>query len=266
MTSVEQILFEKVIYAAYFFPLALSGVLIWFLVFYIGRKHRNEMERKNLLLKQQALIIEKQRAVEHERNRIAAEMHDDLGSGLTRIKYLSERAVRKAEDTSEAEQIQRIAEQSNQLVTNMSEIIWAMNSRFDTAENLIGYIRRYASEYLEDYHIALSFKGETTSETRVTAEKRRNIFLVVKEILHNAVKYSGSSGIRIEMTTDENLLTVLINEEGGKGFDPDQASDLGNGLYNMQKRMTRINGLLDITHGTDGMQYYLTIPLETQNL
>jgi signal transduction histidine kinase len=225
MTGGEQILFEKIIYAAYFFPLALSGMLIWFLVFYIGRKHRNEIERKNLLLKQQSLIIEKQRAVEHERNRIAAEMHDDLGSGLTKIKYLSERAVRKAENTTEAEQIQRIAEQSNQLVTNMSEIIWAMNSRFDTAENLTGYIRRYASEYLEDYNIALRFKGgETMSEIRVTAEKRRNIFLVVKEILHNAVKYSGSPGIRIEMATDESVLTVRIHEEAGKGFDPDQAS------------------------------------------
>jgi signal transduction histidine kinase len=71
-----------------------------------------------------------------------------------------------------------------------------------------------------------------------------------KEILHNAVKYSGSSGIRVEMATDESMLTVRIHEEAGKGFDPDQASQLGNGLYNMQKRMTRINGLLDITRGT----------------
>ncbi|MBK8448898.1 MAG: histidine kinase dimerization/phosphoacceptor domain-containing protein [Saprospiraceae bacterium] len=77
-------------------PVLLSGLLIWFLVFYQKKKYTQQLEKKDLLLKQQNLIIENQQAIEKERNRIASEMHDDLGSGLTTIKYLSERALKQA--------------------------------------------------------------------------------------------------------------------------------------------------------------------------
>ncbi|MGB3226675.1 MAG: histidine kinase dimerization/phosphoacceptor domain-containing protein, partial [Saprospiraceae bacterium] len=128
-------------------PVLLSGLLIWFLVFYQKKKYTQQLEKKDLLLKQQNLIIENQQAIEKERNRIASEMHDDLGSGLTTIKYLSERALKQAKDPEEEKQVKRISEHSSQLVRNMSEIIWAMNTRYDTLENLLAYIRRYASEY-----------------------------------------------------------------------------------------------------------------------
>lgn len=264
MSPVEQALFEKIIYAAFFFPLILSGILIWFLVFYLRRKHKSEMERKDLLLKQQSLIIEKQHAIEHERNRIASEMHDDLGSGLTRIKFLSERALKKTEDTKEQTRIRNIAEQSNKLVTNMSEIIWAMNSRFDTADSLTGYIRRYASEYLEEHNIDLSFTSQIPeSEIMVTGEKRRNIFLVVKEALHNSVKYSGAKQINIIVQGGKDTFVVQIREINAKGFDPDSVLEKGNGIYNMQKRMHAIGG--EITFHRDGQDMHIrcTAPTET---
>ena len=80
----------------------------------------------------------------------------------------------------------------------MSEIIWAMNSRFDTAENLVGYLRRYASEYLEEHQIPLKFIAGAEHLDKITmgGEKRRNVFLVFKEMLHNGVKYSRSGANR----------------------------------------------------------------------
>jgi signal transduction histidine kinase len=263
MSSTEQALFDQIIYAAFLIPFVLGCLLIWFLVFYLKRKHKSELERKDLLLKQQSLLIEKQRAVEHERNRIAAEMHDDLGSGLTRIKYLSERALRITDDQREYEQIQRIADQSNTLVTNMSEIIWAMNSRFDTAESLTGYIRRYASEYLEENSIPLTFNaGSIDANTPVTAEKRRNIFLVVKEVLHNTVKYAQAQSVDITMDAREHYLNVIITEKHAVGFNPEAMQEKGNGLYNMQKRMHTIGGRMDFKRDGEDMIIHLGVPLE----
>jgi len=117
--------------------ISISSLAIISLVYWTVRSYyRRKLEKKNQLLREQALIIKNQQAIEHERTRIASEMHDDLGSGLTTIRYLSDKALMQAKDTEEVEQIQRIADHSNTLVRNMSEIIWAMNSRFDDAENL----------------------------------------------------------------------------------------------------------------------------------
>jgi signal transduction histidine kinase/ligand-binding sensor domain-containing protein len=224
--------------------------------------YQRKLEQSKQLLREQALLIEKQKAVEHERNRIASEMHDDLGSGLTTIRYLSDRALRQAKDTHEANQIKRISEHSNTLVRNMSEIIWAMNSRFDTAENLIGYLRRYASEYLEEHQMPLKFISGVGNLQAISigGEKRRNIFLVFKEVLHNAVKYSEAERIEIELRSDD-LLHIHITEIGGKGFDPVLATENGNGLFNCRKRMDTAGGGLTFEKTIDGMRTHIFIPL-----
>lgn len=223
--------------------------------------YRRKLERKDLLLKQQSLLIEKQRAVEYERNRIATEMHDDLGAGLTRIKYLSERALRIAENEKESEQIKRIADQSNQLVTNMSEIIWAMNSRFDTAESLSGYIRRYASEYLEEHQMPVTFIVGTDGNVAITAEKRRNIFLVVKEALHNTIKYSKAQSVEIHMPMTSDAFEVTIVEKHSVGFDPDSAEQKGNGIHNMRRRMQTIDGTITFNRAGEDMIITIQTPL-----
>src|SRR5690606_7457977 len=132
---------------SFIMPILLGGILIWFIATYQRKKYQHEAARKDALLREQTLLLEKIEAVEQERARIAAEMHDDLGAGLTTIRFLSDKAVRQAADAAEARDIRRIAEHSRHLVRNMSEIIWAMNARYDSTENLTGYLRRYATEY-----------------------------------------------------------------------------------------------------------------------
>ncbi|MBK8111958.1 MAG: hypothetical protein IPK46_17360 [Saprospiraceae bacterium] len=125
---------HNIILASFVMPLILSAILIWFFLAYQKKKHQAENAAKDAQLREQALIIEKQNALENERNRISAEMHDDLGSGLTRIRYLSDKALVHASET-EKEEITKISAYANDLVRNMGEIIWAMNSRFDNAES-----------------------------------------------------------------------------------------------------------------------------------
>lgn len=243
--------------------ISLSGMAITFLVFRgIRMYYRRKLEKKNIQLREQALLIEKHKAVEHERTRIASEMHDDLGSGLTTIRYLSDRALRQAKDPGEAEHIRRISEHSNQLVRNMSEIIWAMNSRFDNAENLIGYLRRHASEFLHEHGMSYTFKvsPDELDDIQISGEKRRNVLLVFKEILHNTIKYSEAKSVEIVISAT-SVFEIRILEIGGKGFDPMLSLNKGNGLYNCQKRMETIGGTIQFVKGDETMEVVLCVSL-----
>ncbi len=222
--------------------IALASLASIGLIYYTIKSYYNrKIEKQNQLLREQTLIIEKQTAIESERSRIASEMHDDLGSGLTRIKYLSDKASSQVRDESEGQEIKKIAIYSNDLIRNMGEIIWAMNSRFDSTEQLFAYIRRHASEYLEEHKMPLKFSMQGNASESITGEKRRNLVLVVKEILHNAVKYSAATAIEIDCRASPHM-EIGIREVGGKGFDLSESLDKGNGLYNMQKRMKDIGG------------------------
>lgn len=220
---------------------------------------RNYFRQK---LRKQAIIIEKQQAVEQERTRIAAEMHDDLGAGLTTIRYLSDKALKQASNPEEVAQIRRIADQSNALVRNMSEIIWAMNSRFDTAESLVAYLRRYVMEYLQERQIPVQFIAGDLSDAHIpiTGEKRRNIFLVVKELLHNSVKYANASAIRIEVSMN-GAFALTLSEIGAAGFDPTLLAEKGNGLYNCKRRMQSIGGEITFEKTAESMDITLAVPL-----
>ena len=226
-----------------------------FVVYRLVRGYYNrKLERRDNLLKQQALVIEKQEAVEHERNRIASEMHDDLGSGLTTIKYLSEHALKFTEDAKERKKIQSIADHANTLVSNMSEIIWAMNSRNDTLLNLVGYIRRYASTACEEHNKKLHFRhlGEIP-EWHLGGEKRRNLFLITKEILHNFIKHAQTDELQITIELIDQMFEIRFLEIGSIGFDVSQKVNDGNGLYNMNNRAARIDGHIVRAISENGM-------------
>ena len=197
------------------------------------------------------------KALTAERTRIAGEMHDDLGGGLTTIKFLSQRLQRKIPDKIHKTQLNKIVDHSQSLVNNMSEIIWAMNAGFDTLLNLVAYSRRYAFEYLEPYEIDLQFdvSGEI-NDIELTGEKRRNLFLVIKEALHNVVKYSEAKTATISFDIKENNLHLTISDNG-VGFG-EQINQFGNGLNNMKERILSMNGKIDI-NGKDGVRIEIWI-------
>lgn len=224
--------------------------------------YQRQLEKKDLLLREQRLVIEKQLAIENERNRIAGEMHDDLGSGLTTIRYLSDRALRNASTDDEKSQIQKIADQSNNLLRNMSEIIWALNLRNDTLENLIAYLRRYTSEYLEEHKILLRWdQDELPKDSKMSGEKRRNILLAIKEILHNLVKHAQAKEVNLNCRIVENQMQISVTDNG-RGFDPTNLGGQGNGLFNLQRRMEALGGMAKIQSGKEGTHVCLIFPID----
>jgi signal transduction histidine kinase len=192
--------------------------------------------------------LDRQLMLERERARISQDMHDDVGASLTRISILSDLAKNKIEVAGETKQwLGQISDTSRDVMEEMNQIIWALNPKNDTIEGLIAYIRRFAFEYLEPTNIDCTFDlPEILPNKSLTVEVRRNVYLVVRESLHNVVKHSGASKIWISMKMNEHDFKIAIKDDG-KGFDPVNLKFPGNGLTNMRKRMKDIGGDFKIT-------------------
>ncbi|NNT73106.1 hypothetical protein HKT18_12850 [Flavobacterium sp. IMCC34852] len=193
--------------------------------------------------------LEKQKAVEEERNRIAADMHDDLGSGLTKITYLSQMALQKEDNKS---LLTNIKNTSTELVESMSEIIWAMKEENNSWEELLSYIKLYAQEYCENNQLTVTFDyPDDQMNFKIIGEVRRHIFLSVKECLHNIVKHSEAK--KVTITIQKNNFIIITIHDDGKGINSEQGKVLGgNGLKNIRQRMEKIKAQFDIqnNHGT----------------
>jgi signal transduction histidine kinase len=187
--------------------------------------------------------LDRQLMLERERARISQDMHDDVGASLTRISILSELAKNRAETDRETKQwLEQITSTSRGVMEEMSQIIWALNPKNDTLEGLIAYIRRFANEYLESTSVHCSFElPEILPNLPLTVEVRRNIYLVIREALHNVVKHSGATQVSISLIMNEHSFNIIIKDDG-KGFDPYKLEFPGNGLVNMKKRMADIGG------------------------
>ncbi|MEP6711709.1 MAG: two-component regulator propeller domain-containing protein [Ferruginibacter sp.] len=212
----------------------------------------------SIKLEKQKNILEKQQIVEKERTRIAADIHDDLGAGLSTIRFLSEKVKRNSFGAVTKDDAEKIVINSNELVQKMNELIWAMNEKNDTLEDLVFYTRSYAAEYLEENNLAHHiYLPETIRVIIISGELRRNVFLTVKESLHNIVKHAGAKNVSIQISTGKNLFINI--KDDGVGFDADN-NKAGNGLKNMQKRMQSINGRLTVS-GNDGVEVKIDVPL-----
>ncbi len=198
-----------------------------------------EMKR----LKRRIQQLENERALERERTRIAQDMHDEVGAGLTEIGILSELAKKNIQNPEEAEtNMQRVSETSRETIASISEIIWAINPKNDLLDDLVAYLRHYTSRYLAATAIKLEFDiPETIHDFHLSAEVRRNVFLVMKETLHNIVKHSEATAVSIEVALTKQHLDILV-KDNGRGFSTGDTFRFGNGLHNMEKRMKSIGG------------------------
>ena len=204
--------------------------------------------------------LEKQKAIIQERKRISADLHDDVGSGLSRIMLLSEKVKNEAKTPATKKEAGKIATISHELSANISEIIWAMNSNNDYVENLVAYIRRYANEYFENSSVSLIINTpEKIDQIHISGEHRRNLFYAVKEALHNIVKHSQATEAGLKFTVTHHLLSIEVSDNG-RGIPDGELNRFGNGLNNMRNRMKSINGNISIENHV-GTTITLTVPV-----
>jgi len=198
------------------------------------------------------------KAQQQERERISAEIHDELGSGMTAIRLMSEIARNKMKEGTPAE-IDKISHSADEVLNKMNAIIWSMNSGNDTMDNLVSYIRAYALEYFENTPIHCTISTPAYIEPKeLTGDKRRNIFLCIKETLNNALKHSKASEVNISFDIKKDL--VIRIADNGIGIDVQNIRQFGNGLKNIARRMESIGGSFH-AENHKGTITTLTLPL-----
>jgi signal transduction histidine kinase len=230
-------------------------ILLLFLTGYIYFSR----QRIQAAVRQQAAVLD---AEEKERMRMAKDIHDDLGSGLSKIKFLTEIVLSKAGADSEIRSgITSISEKAVFLVDNMRDLIWALNPENNTLESLIVRIREYSSDYLNDFPVDLVMNiQEDVGHTRITKEAHRNIFFILKECMQNIVKHAAASEVvlKIEASLGKFILSVSDN---GKGFHSSVGVG-GNGLLNIRQRAEAIGGAAEITTGEAGKGVVVSIHVQ----
>ncbi len=198
-------------------------------------------------LRDRATGLEKERALEQERSRIAKDIHDDLGSGLTHISWLCEFAEKKLEPDHPAhEEIQQMSATSHEIVQSMDSIVWTLNPGNDSLDSLATYIPKYATDFLSRFEIRCRVDiPDNLPDWNLSAERRHNLLLIVKEALNNVVKHSQANQVWIRLRALDNLFELTI-EDNGIGIQNEIGQTTGNGLNNMKSRASSLEGDLKI--------------------
>lgn len=193
-----------------------------------------------------------QTAMEQERQRIARDIHDELGSGLTEIILLSDNLHDELPPSPGSEKmVGEISTRARALTRSMDEVVWAVNPRNDTLEGLLTYFNKFAQEYLARANIRCRLDVPLELPlVPLSAESRHHLYLACKEALNNCVKHSGASEVWIRLQTAAPHFVLSI-EDNGNGFDPTQVKR-GHGLQNMRRRLEELGGRCEIQNNPNG--------------
>jgi ligand-binding sensor domain-containing protein/two-component sensor histidine kinase len=203
--------------------------------------------------------------VERMRTRIASDLHDDIGSSLSQISIISEvvRAQLTRENSSFTDPLSTIAQTSRELVDSMSDIVWAINPKRDNLLDLVHRMRHFAMDAMTAQELDIDFIApDNLPETKIDTDMRREVFLIFKEAVNNAIRHSCAPLVKIRLSFDDGGLRLAV-EDNGIGFDAKKAHR-GHGLFSIRQRAERIGGELSITSILEqGTEVNLQAPLKT---
>lgn len=231
------------------FILALLAAAVIGFSFILNRiQLKKKIEQKNILLK--------------ERNRISAELHDEVGSTLTAINILSHSAIHQLKAVNAAEpqsKVERIKENTQAVMDNISDIVWSMNPDNDSFPQIIIRMKEYAGNVLEPQNIQYQFNVEENLEDiKLSPEKRRNFYLIFKEGMNNLAKYAKANHAHIGISKTGKAIELSI-QDNGTGFD-ERTVKHGNGIKNMKTRTERNKGKFGIRSGQTGTTITVLLP------
>ena len=227
----------------WFYVLAFAGTV--YLVYLIYRYRLTQLMR-----------------LQRVRDRIATDLHDDIGSSLTNINILSELSFQNLDKPDHAEQfLKRISEEVGNTSQAMDDIIWNVNSKNDSVRETIERMRRFAAELFDKsavrYHLELD---DAIHGKKMNMEQRRDIFLMYKEILNNVYKHAGADSVSIVARVEGNILHLDVKDDG-KAFDTTVVTHR-NGLKNLYQRTARWNGTIVInSKPSQGTEIQIALPL-----
>ncbi|MBI3194958.1 MAG: hypothetical protein HYZ34_10925 [Ignavibacteriae bacterium] len=188
--------------------------------------------------------------MERLRRRIARDLHDDIGADLTQIAIFSEVIKAKIQDKETENMLERIGTMARRIIGGMSELVWYIDPRHDTVKDIVHRVEEIAGGLLQGKEIRFSVAcSSQVNDVKLTPEIRKELFLILKEALYNAVRHSNCSSISLEMKLNGKMLAVELKDDG-KGIVPERRQN-GHGLENMRKRAEFFGGTLSINSSPD---------------
>ncbi len=179
------------------------------------------------------------------RNHISADMHDEIGSTLSSISFYSQALLIQTNDEKHKKVLEKIKENAQIAQEGMSDIIWSVKGSMDGMENVFNRMQSFGTEFLESKEIYFHLETDKQlSSQKMRMAHRKNFYLIFKEAVHNAAKYSECKNIWVKIESAAPHLLMIIKDDG-KGFDVHHPKN-GNGLSNMHKRASQMKGRLSV--------------------
>ena len=227
-----------------FFVILLFVIITYYLTLY---KKKNKQLNKSI---ERRTKLEKK--LNSVRENIAQDFHDDLGNKLASITVLTDVLSKKMEESENKKIVKKIQENSDGLYKGTKDFIWALTTKSDYLEELITYLSDFGEDFFHKLNISFTIKKNIQSNVLLPPYWSRHLILIFKEAMTNVAKHSQAKECEIHFFCDDSILKIILIDYG-KGF-----SNVGkafqNGLENMKKRASKINGEIDIITNTNGTQ------------
>jgi signal transduction histidine kinase len=227
------------------------GIVLEICCFTAGLSYKSHADEKEKIRSQESLIEQLkanellQSRMQHIRNKIAQDLHDDIGSTLSSISILSGLALEEKNSGHTLETMSEIKDSSILLMERMDDIVWSINPRNDSLENLLMRVKHFATTLFEareiDYNIDIQ---DNINAVKLPTDYRQHIYLVLKEAINNLVKYAQATQAVIRVGYDQRVLELSI-WDNGRGFDATRESG-GNGIPGMRRRAEGMEAELEI--------------------
>lgn len=195
--------------------------------------------------------VEHQRAIEQERARIAQDLHDELGSGITEISMLAARArLASASGEKRTDYLTQAWARAREMVTSLDEIVWAMDPHHDSLSSLVSYLSLYADRFLGLADIAWRLDGPVGPEHHVLNSRHRyQLFLAFKEALNNIVRHAGATEVQLRIQAEASDVRLTVTDNGS-GLPKGARTDEMSGVANMRARIERLGGSFELSSET----------------
>ncbi|AFK02137.1 putative signal transduction histidine kinase [Emticicia oligotrophica DSM 17448] len=195
------------------------------------------------------------------RNRISSDLHDEIGASLSSISILGGLVKQKLDEKHPGYSFaQMIHDEAKQAGTAIDYIIWNINPQFDSLESLFTRINSEASEIIEAKGIIYEFEATDLGSKNISIDKKRNIYLICKELINNALKHSQCNKISLKCEV-KNKNLYLSFSDNGIGFDSSISSNR-NGVKNIKARLQELQGSYQIiSEEGQGTTYLMNIPI-----
>lgn len=245
--------------------ISLMGVYGDFILFSVALGLRSKLiEKDKIDLKMENLKLqaEKENAASQLKSRIANDIHDEIGLGLTSANYLLYNVLNTNYNREIEKDVNRVIDLNTNMVNQMHDIIWSMDETKDNILEFCSDLKVIFNEFKQDHHLQGKFnKTPGNTDLKINGFIRRNILMCMKEGLNNAIKHGGANKIDVDLSWAKSNLTLHI-KDNGIGFNEKVAANPmeGNGIKNIQKRVNDCGGKVSF-YNDGGANIYIEIPL-----